>query len=91
VKRLTLEKLLVVSVLLGLVGLTGLVYSFGQWRVLNVVDSTTYLALRALIPSLTVFAISLQGAFNGFMLSILFMKTKDAAKTAILDMLDSQK
>jgi glycosyltransferase involved in cell wall biosynthesis len=89
VRKLTLEKLLVASLIIGLIGLCGLFYSVWQWYSVNFSELNNRITMRTLIPSLTMLAISVQGIFNGFMLSILFLQTKGAKKGDIIEIMDS--
>ena len=75
VKRLTLEKLLVLCIITGCVGLCGFFFTLWQWYKVNFAELNYQVTMRQLIPSLTLIAVSVQGMFNGFMLSILFLKT----------------
>jgi glycosyltransferase involved in cell wall biosynthesis len=75
VKRLTLEKLLVLCIIIGSVGLGGFLFTLWQWYKVNFSALNYQVTMRQLIPSLTLLAVSVQGMFNGFMLSILFLKT----------------
>lgn len=91
VKKLTLEKLLIVSLIAGLAGLCGLFDSVWQWYETGFSELNNRITMRKLIPSLTMIALSVQGMFNGFMLSILFLKTKGSRVADVLDILDSEK
>jgi len=75
IKRLTLEKLLVAALVLGSIGLVGFCYTLWEWYKVNFSELNYELTMRQLIPSLTLIALAVQGIFNGFMLSILFLKT----------------
>ncbi len=75
IRRLTLEKLLVVSLVLGLIGAGGFLSTIWEWYRVNFSELNYQITMRRLIPSLTLVAFSVQGIFNGFMLSILFLKT----------------
>ncbi len=75
IKRLTLEKLLVISLIIGLLGGGGFLYTIWQWYGVNFSELNYQVTMRQLIPSLTLIAFAVQGIFNGFMLSILFLKT----------------
>jgi hypothetical protein len=80
IRRLTLEKLLVASLALGAAGAADLASVFMD---LYAADTGTadYRTLRQLIPALTMITVACQGAFNGFMLSILFLKLNTSDKT----------
>ncbi len=79
IRRLTLEKLLITSLVIGLLGAGGFLHSFWKWYQVNFSDLNYEVTMRQLIPSLTLIAFAVQGIFNGFMLSILFLKTKNVA------------
>ncbi len=83
IKRLTLEKLLVVSLVLGLLGGGGVLYTLWKWYQINFSDLNYKVTMRQLIPSLMLIAFAVQGIFNGFMLSILFLKTKQSSSVTI--------
>ncbi len=76
VKHLNLERLLIASLILGLIGFIGFSYTLYDWysRGFGALDYQK--TMRILTPSLTLIAIAVQGIFNGFMLSVLFLKTK---------------
>jgi hypothetical protein len=73
VRKLTLEKLLVVSVILGSLGLAGVISCTWDWYDRGFPALNYEITMRRLIPSLTVLLIALQAILNGFMLSILFL------------------
>lgn len=75
IRRLTLEKLLIVSMILGLIGMGGFLSTIWGWYRVNFSELNYQVTMRRLIPSLTLVAFAVQGIFNGFMLSILFLKT----------------
>ncbi|HUL00139.1 MAG TPA: glycosyltransferase family 2 protein, partial [Nitrospirota bacterium] len=75
IKRFTLEKLLIAALVLGLLGLGGFLYTLWGWYQLGFSELNYEVTMRRLIPSLTLMALAIQGIFNGFMLSILFLKT----------------
>jgi hypothetical protein len=81
VRRLTLEKLLVVSLIMGLVGLVGLTQVIWKWYESGFPALDYQMTMRRVVPSLTLIAISVQGIVNGFMLSVLFLKTRVRDKT----------
>lgn len=76
VKRLTLEKLLIISLTIGFIGFSGFAHAVWKWYVAGFPELDYSVTMRQVIPSLTMIAISVQGIFNGFMLSVLFLKTK---------------
>ncbi len=75
IRKLTLEKLLVISLIIGLLGGGGFLYTIWEWYRVNFSELNYQVTMRQLIPSLTLIAFAVQGIFNGFMLSILFLKT----------------
>lgn len=79
IRRLTLEKLLIASLVLGLIGGGGFLYTIWKWYRTGFSDLNYQVTMRQLIPSLTLIAFAVQGIFNGFMLSILFLKTKSVS------------
>ena len=76
VRRITLEKLLVACVVLGLLGAAGFLSVLGGWYRSGLAPLDYQETMRILIPSLTLIAFAVQGVFNGFMLFILFLKTR---------------
>jgi len=76
IKSLTLEKLLITCLILGTIGFSGFLYTLWEWYKVNFSALNYQITMRQLIPSLTLISISIQGIFNGFMLSILFLSTK---------------
>lgn len=76
VKFFTLERLIIGSSLLGLLGLGGFIYTFLKWYQVDFKALNYQETLRYLIPSLTMITVALQGIFNGFMMSVLFLKTR---------------
>lgn len=75
-KKFTLEKVLVLCLILFTFGLAGFFFTLWQWYKVNFAELNYQVTMRQLVPSLTLIAISIQGMFNGFMLSLLFLKTK---------------
>lgn len=76
IRFLTLERLLVSSSIIGIVGLGGFFYTIWRWYEVDFLALDYRITMRYLIPSLSMITISIQGIFNGFMLSVLFLKTK---------------
>lgn len=76
VKHLSLEKLLIASLILGVIGLFGFFYTIYDWYKADFGPLDYQKTMRILTPSLTLIAVAVQGIFNGFMLSLLFLKTK---------------
>lgn len=75
-ERLTLERLLTVFLLIGAVGLSGALYTVWEWYEIRFSALNYQITMRKLIPSLTMIGVSVQGVFNAFMISTLFLKTK---------------
>ena len=76
IKSITLEDLLIASCVLGLIGLGGFIFTLWQWYKVDFLALNYQKTMRYLIPSLTLITLAIQGVFNGFMLSLLFVKTK---------------
>jgi glycosyltransferase involved in cell wall biosynthesis len=76
IRRFTLERLLLMSLIIGVIGISGLFYTIWDWYSKNFSELNYQITMRQLIPSLTMIALSFQGIFNGFMLSILFLKVR---------------
>jgi glycosyltransferase involved in cell wall biosynthesis len=74
-KTLSLEKLLIVSSLIGLGGLILFISILWSWYAAGFPDLDYQSTMRYIIPALTLITIAGQAVFNGFMLSILFLKT----------------
>ncbi len=74
-RKLTLEKLLLVSLVIGAIGFAMLLSTAGGWYKQHFPPLDYRVTLRHLVPSLTMLALSVQGMFNGFLLSILFLRT----------------
>ncbi len=72
----TLENLLIGSCVIGLIGLGGFIFTIWKWYKVDFLALDYRETMRYLIPSLTLITLGLQGMFNGFMLSLLFLKTK---------------
>lgn len=75
-KLFTLEDLLIASAVLGLLGLGGFFFTFWKWYQVDFLALNYQKTMRYLIPSLTLITIAIQGFFNAFMMSLLFLKTK---------------
>ncbi len=73
VRKLTLEKLLLVSLVLGAIGFAGVFANTWSWYSQGFPPLDYRLTMRKLVPSLTMLMVAAQGIFNGFMLSILFL------------------
>jgi hypothetical protein len=73
VRKLTLEKLLIVSLIIGSIGAAGVVWNVWDWYSRGFPSLDYQVTMRRLVPSLTMVMVAMQGVFNGFMLSILFL------------------
>jgi glycosyltransferase involved in cell wall biosynthesis len=76
IRKFTLEKVLIFCLILFTFGLAGFLYTLWEWYRVNFAELNYQVTMRQLIPSLTLIAVSVQGMFNGFMLSLLFLKTR---------------
>lgn len=76
ISRFSLEKLLIVSLLIGAIGMAGFVWSVLGWYKVGFAELNYQVTMRQLVPSLSLISISIQGIFNSFMLSTLMMKVK---------------
>ncbi len=72
----TLRKLLTASIVLAACGFSGFFFTFFKWYQVDFAALNYQVTMRYLIPSLTLITLAIQGVFNGFMLSLLFLKTK---------------
>jgi hypothetical protein len=80
----TLERLLIISVLMVLCGLGGLVYAFSTWSAVAFQGLNPSITFRIAIPSVTALACGVQIAFSAFFLSILqigFQKTARSVRS----------
>jgi glycosyltransferase involved in cell wall biosynthesis len=87
-KKFSLEKFLV---LFGVVGLSGLVMflaNFWDWYSRGFPALDTDVTMRQIVPALTLITIGIQGFFNCFMFSMLFLKTKATDDTRLKDSLE---
>ncbi len=76
VRRLTLERLLVACLVLGLIGALGFASVFLAWYRSGFAPLDYQVTMRQMIPALALITFAVQGGFNGFMLSILFLRTR---------------
>jgi glycosyltransferase involved in cell wall biosynthesis len=86
-RRFSLEKLLVIALALGFAGLTIFGVTFCDWYSAGFPDLDYRVTMRRMIPALTLVTISAQAIFNGFMLSMLFIKTSSPIGKNINDKL----
>ncbi len=82
-KKLTLEKLLAVGLAVGLVGIIVFFVTFWDWYRAGFPDLDYRVTMRRVIPALSLITISGQALFNGFMLSVLFLKTSSTAGSKV--------
>jgi glycosyltransferase involved in cell wall biosynthesis len=75
-KGFSLEKMLVISLGVGLIGTLGLLAIAHEWYRAGFMALDYRITLRQLIPSLSLIVLCAQGIINGFMLSVLFLNTK---------------
>ncbi len=76
VSRFSLEKLLLLSIAIGTLGMAGFTISVYGWYKIGFGELNYQITIRQLVPSLCLISISIQGIFNSFMLSTLMMKVK---------------
>ncbi|OGF65591.1 MAG: hypothetical protein A2Y62_12770 [Candidatus Fischerbacteria bacterium RBG_13_37_8] len=76
--KLSLEKLLVAAIILAILGMAGFLSAFWTWYKVDFKALDYAVTMRTIIPSLTLIAMAILFVFNGFMLSLLFLKTKYA-------------
>ncbi len=81
ISRFSLEKLLIISLIIGTIGMAGFVWSVYGWYQIGFKELNYQVTMRQLVPSLSLISISIQGIFNSFMLSTLMMKVKCINKT----------
>jgi len=81
ISRFSLEKLLLLSVAIGSVGMAGFIFSVYGWYQVGFAELNYQITMRQLVPSLCLISISIQGIFNSFMLSTLMMKVKCVDKS----------
>jgi len=74
-RRFSLEKLLLVALAIGLVGFTVFISTFWDWYFAHFPELDYRVTMRRLIPALTLMTIAVQAIFNGFMFSMLFIRT----------------
>ncbi|MFZ8804244.1 MAG: hypothetical protein ACO2PO_14840, partial [Candidatus Calescibacterium sp.] len=76
IKRFSLEELLIASLLIGVIGVAGVIWSVYGWYEVGFKELNYQVTMRKLVPSLVLVAISIQGIFNSFMFSILMLEVK---------------
>lgn len=77
VRLFSLERLLIISLIIGSLGFGGLFFTTWKWYRSGFPALNYQVTMRQVIPYLTLMGLSFQGIFNGFMLSVLFLKTKN--------------
>ncbi len=75
-KAMTLERILIAGVVVGLVGLVGFLWCFFQWASVGFGALEYAQILRVLIVSLTALAIGIQLTLTGFLLEIVHIPTR---------------
>lgn len=88
VRKFSLEKLLIMALAIGLAGLTIFITIIWNWYAAGFPDLDCRLTMRRIIPALTLITISGQAIFNGFMLSVLFLKTSSTIGRDVNDRLE---
>lgn len=83
IRYFSLERLLLVSLLVGCLGFLGLFFTTWKWYRAGFPPLDYQITMRQVIPYLTLLGLSFQGIFNGFMLSVLFLKTKASGTKAL--------
>lgn len=87
-KRFSLEKFLVVFGVIGFIGLAIFLDNFWAWYSRGFPALNADVTMRRIVPALTLITIGIQGFFNCFMFSMLFLKTKATEDTSIRDSLE---
>ncbi|OGR00342.1 MAG: hypothetical protein A2505_08405 [Deltaproteobacteria bacterium RIFOXYD12_FULL_55_16] len=87
-KKFSLEKFLLAFAGVGLIGLGIFIGNFWGWYSQGYPALDIYVTMRQVVPALTLMTISVQGVFNCFMFSILFLKTRNTESTVIKDSLE---
>jgi glycosyltransferase involved in cell wall biosynthesis len=80
-KRFSLEKLLIISVLVGLAGFAWFFGTFWRWYATGFPQLDYQTTMRQVIPALTLLTLSAQGIFNSFLFSMLFLETRSTSGT----------
>lgn len=84
-RKFSLEKLLVVAIIIGIVGMTIFADTFYYWYSAGFPDLDYKLTMRRIIPAFTLITVAGQAIFNGFMFSMLFLKTSRTVGENIYD------
>ena len=87
-QKFSLEKLLVIALVIGLAGFTIFAVTFWDWYTAGFPELDYRVTMRRIIPALTLIAIAGQAIFNGFMFSMLFLKTSSALGRNISEKLE---
>ena len=75
-KRFSLEKLLMVFLIIGLAGFSIFLANFWDWYARGFPALNNDVTMRQIVPALALVTIAVQGIFNCFMFSLLFLKTR---------------
>lgn len=84
-KKFSLEKLLLVFLAIGLAGLGIFAVNLWEWYASGFAALKTEVTMRQVVPALTLVTIAVQGFFNCFMFSLLFLKTRGQDEAGIRD------
>lgn len=76
-ERISLESLLILSLILFLTGAAGFIWTLQTWVATGFASLDYDITMRRLIPSLTLVGVAVVTAFNGFVLSLLHVPTRD--------------
>lgn len=87
-KKFSLEKLLVVFLTISLGGFGLFAFNLWDWYARGFPALDTEVTMRQVVPALALVTIGVQGVFNCFMFSLLFLKTKDQDEAGIRDNLE---
>ena len=88
IRRFSLEKLLIIALTIGVTGITIFGFTYWDWYAAGFPDLDYRVTMRSIIPALTLVTISGQAIFNGFLLSLLFLKTSSPMGKGINEKLD---
>ena len=86
-KKFSLEKLLLVFFTIGLAGLGIFAVNLWDWYARSFPALDVSVTMRQIVPALTLITIAVQGIFNCFMFSLLFLKTRGHDEAGIRDRL----
>jgi hypothetical protein len=87
-KKFSLEKLLLFFVAIGLLGFSLFAINLWDWYARGFPALNNDVTMRQVVPALTLATISVQGIFNCFMFSLLFLKTRGQDEAGIRENLE---